>query len=209
MVRIWSLVKNSGFASAAAVFLQPLPWSSTSLLQRCQHKEEIAATYLLGKSLLGRVSCGLRTGTASIGPFLAAVALAGRSWLWLEHCVFWLTQLAEVSPGLLAVQTRAAWGHAPVLRRKAGAETPSPAQSPAFTAPIGTWASSQWGWCQASCTKGNPTCSEQSLLYHCQTAQDLRSVLLTTLVAVHISGICSRGSALFIQESQVGLILLC
>lgn len=53
----------------------------------------------LRKSLLGRVSCGLWTGPGSVWHFLAVVALTGGSWLWLEHCVFWLTQLADKFPG--------------------------------------------------------------------------------------------------------------
>lgn len=169
----------------------------------------VAATYLLEKSLLGRVSCGLRIGIASIRTF-PCCGCPHREKLTLARALCALANpTGRGIPRLLAVQTTAAWGHAPVFRRKAGAETPHPEQSPAFTAPIGAWASSKWGWCQASCTKGNPACSEQRLLYHCQTAQDLRSVLFTMLVAIHISGICSRDSALFIQESQVGLILLC
>lgn len=76
-----------------------LSYFSNSVLWSCQHRTEISATYLLGKSLLGRVRCGWKTGPDSIWRFLTEVSLTEGSWLWLEHCVFWLNQLADKFPG--------------------------------------------------------------------------------------------------------------
>lgn len=92
---------------------------------------------------------------------------------------------------------------------KPGAET----QSPAYIAPLKAWASLQWGWCQGSCLKGNPDCSEQHLLWYCQTPQDLgSSVSYAAGGSTHLQGLFVKAlpfTALFIQESQVGLVLFC
>lgn len=92
---------------------------------------------------------------------------------------------------------------------KPGAETPSPA----FTAPIKARASLQGGQRQGFCTRGTPACSEQHLLCHCQTPQVSGSSVNRAAGASNtFTGAVVEAlsfTAGFVQESQVGLILLC
>ena len=73
--------------------------SSNSVLWSCQHRAEIAATYVLGKSCWEgwAVVWDLAQPASDISSL--RLPSKGGSWLWLEHCVFWLTQLADKSPG--------------------------------------------------------------------------------------------------------------